>query len=272
MLNYKILTERKIINNFFHYIKRVNPRKKYSPSSLTKEEYSKVKELLMVRMQMNNEQADFILKKRYVNSSLKESLFNLEKIPVNIEKYNILTQIRNVKHKSIGYLVFFIFFLLLSIIWNLIIFLNSSINVDNLLINNLICLPLGLFGTLNTMINYGFFCLRNYLDDDEIYHISGVPYKINIGKCFVTKSDRSIGVNEILYIILYFKNEGKKQKLIYLVESDLTIWNKNNKKDKIRNIKASLLKKKFEIDFYKKTKYIKSINININKIIKKITR
>ena len=94
MLNYKILTERKIINKFFHYIKRVNPRKKYSPSSLTKEEYSKVKELLMVRMQMNNEQADFILKKRYVNSPLKESLFNLEKIVT--KDYTYLTNSRQI--------------------------------------------------------------------------------------------------------------------------------------------------------------------------------
>ena len=62
MSNYKVLTQRRIINKFFHYIKLVNSKKQYLPSSLTKEEYSQVKELLMVKMKMNDRQADYLLK------------------------------------------------------------------------------------------------------------------------------------------------------------------------------------------------------------------
>ena len=84
MSNYKVLTQRRIINKFFHYIKLVNSKKQYLPSSLTKEEYSQVKELLMVKMKMNDRQADYLLKQKYVNSPLKESLFMLDDRPINI--------------------------------------------------------------------------------------------------------------------------------------------------------------------------------------------
>lgn len=272
MSNYKVLTQRRIINKFFHYIKLVNSKKQYLPSSLTKEEYSQVKELLMVKMKMNDRQADYLLKQKYANSPLKESLFMLDDRPINIEKFNILTMIKNIKNKAVGYLLFFMFFLVFTVIWDCFILVNAPINIENLLIANLLFLPLGLFGNLYTMINYGFFCLKNYLEDDDTNHIAGFPYKINIRKCFVTKEDRRMRHNEILYVILYFKNDNIKQKIIYLVEPDIAIWNKSNRENKMKDLKISLLNKKYDIEFFQRTKYVKNINIDINRMIKKIAR
>lgn len=269
MSDYKLLTQRRIINKFFYYVKLVNSKKQYSPGSLTNKEYSRVKELLIVKLKMNDRQADFLLKQKYENCPLKEGLFKLEDIPINIEKFNNITMIRNIKNKAIGYLLLFIPFLVITIIWNFLMLFETPINVENLLIANFVGLPLGLFG-IYTLVNYGFFDLKKYLDNDKIINVKGTPYKIKIRKCFITKSDRCLRVNEILYVILYFKNDKMKQKNIYLVEPDIFIWNKNNKENKIKKLKILLLNKKYDIDYYEKTKYIKNINININKIIKKI--
>ena len=66
---------------------------------MTKEEYSQVKKLLMVKMKMNDRQADYLLKQKYANSPLKESLFMLEDKPINIEKFNILTLNVSIGHQ-----------------------------------------------------------------------------------------------------------------------------------------------------------------------------
>ena len=271
MASYKEMTDRQILNKYYYYISKVNIYKKYYPNNLTTEERKKVKKYLIKDLKVNNDQADYMLTEMYrkdnVKKSVRDTLLLMENKDTNLNKYLIISTVRYIKRKAIKFWIISVLCLLF------IIFINFALIMDNANLDAF--LGFNLLFTLNiilldifTLHNYGYFIFKKFDDKDEIGEISGYPTRVSIiyNYRLSSQTNNIRYLSEPLYIIYTFKVNNKKYKLYYLLSTDLFYLFINNN---IREIKKILKNKFYKIEYYKNTKYIKSINHNISKYIRK---
>lgn len=267
MKSYKTLTDYEINQILTKCIAKVNYSKKYYKNSLTKEERLKVKKLLTKRLGLNNEQSDFLLLKDFYKYPTRDSLLLIEDKNANLEKYRFLTYIRQIRLNGGLPLILSCLCIFISLFLNIVLFCDFNINnIGSILIPYLFFTTLGL-GLLIYILKKNLFITKyKFMDNDVIKVIKGKPDKVKLTFGLQSRHEARRGVARLLYIILIFKNNDDKLKLIYLVEPNTSIQILSKK---IKNFKNNILNKEFKIEYNNKSKIINKFDFDIMKYIRR---
>ena len=266
MKSYKTLTDYEINQILTKCIAKVNYSKKYYKNSLTKEERLKVKKLLTKRLGLNNEQSDFLLLKDFYKYPTRDSLLLIEDKNANLEKYRFLTFLRQIRLNGVLPLILSFICILISVFLNIMLFKNNLNNIESILIPYLFFTIIGL-GLLIYILQKNLFITKyKYSDDDVIKVIKRKPDRVKLNVALQSKYEARRGVARLLYIVLIFKNNDDRLKLIYLVEPNTSIQISSKK---IKNFKNNILNKEFKIEYNNKSKIINKFDFDIMKYIRR---
>ena len=266
MKSYKTLTDYEINQILTKCIAKVNYSKKYYKNSLTKEERLKVKKLLTKRLGLNNEQSDFLLLKDFYKYPTRDSLLLIEDKNANLEKYRFLTFLRQIRLNGVLPLILSFICILISVFLNIMLFKNNLNNIESILIPYLFFTIIGL-GLLIYILKKNLFITKyKYSDDDVIKVIKRKPDRVKLNVALQSKYEARRGVARLLYIVLIFKNNDDRLKLIYLVEPNTSIQISSKK---IKNFKNNILNKEFKIEYNNKSKIINKFDFDIMKYIRR---
>lgn len=268
MVSYKLLENFKIKSLLDKAIKKVNSAKINNPKILSDEEKSAVKNILSKKIDLSDEQQEWLLGGEYENYDYKKKLFELDKIEDQYNYYYYLTKIRQIRNECVSYLSF-ASIIALPIIVLLFIssFKQSSVKC---LIGGISFLVLYLAFLFFLVKNRIFLNISKKLKDDKLVEIEGNPYKVKILYSITSKPNSCA---TIYLIKLYFKINNEKVHLLYVCDGNHLV--NRNIFDFInisRKIKIELMNENLRISYFEKSKIIDKDKNNLDSKIHKIIK
>ena len=214
MKDYKTLLDRQIIDKV-NKIVRSFDKEKYNFINLNKTQKAMAIEKVCQELNMNKEQALWVLDIRNHQKAIKNHLLEMEGISDTCNYYSYIALGNYVKKSQIGYLVISIVFGILGV--SLLVLSQLFTEIKN--INYFgICFVICAVGMFLSLINNSLIFKRSQIESvntDKMSIINAKPIAVSFETVNHFAFNSAMTMNEVFAIVLTFMVDGKKINLYY---------------------------------------------------------